>query len=160
MMCESGTERQREAGASMVEFAIVGLVFFIIVFGVFDFGRAILYYNMLSNAAREGARYGAIWSRDGALITNTEICNVAFNSTTMPGITYPASPGCGNPVGTPPYTLTVSVPSRGAQRTETSDGSPVKVTATFGFQPLTPLIGGLVGDPVMLSASSSMYVED
>ena len=51
--------RSRErSGQAIVEFAMVSLAFFMIVFGTIDFGRAIFMYSQLHNAVREGARYG------------------------------------------------------------------------------------------------------
>jgi hypothetical protein len=47
---------ERCRGQSLVEFAIVGPLFFILVFGCIDFGRAYYHQNQLTNAAREGAR--------------------------------------------------------------------------------------------------------
>lgn len=48
------------SGQAIVEFAIVSIAFFMIVFGTIDFGRAVYMYSELSNAVREGARYGKI----------------------------------------------------------------------------------------------------
>jgi Flp pilus assembly pilin Flp len=48
-----------ESGAAMVEFAIVALILFSLIFAMIDFGRALFLYNNLTNAAREGARFGA-----------------------------------------------------------------------------------------------------
>ena len=48
-----------EHGAAMVEFAIVAPLLFMLVFGIIDFGRALFVFNNLTNAAREGARFGA-----------------------------------------------------------------------------------------------------
>jgi len=47
-------------GASLVEFAVVCILFFILLFSIIDF--AILLYNkqVINNAAREGARYGLV----------------------------------------------------------------------------------------------------
>lgn len=55
--------RAREAqsrGQSLVEFALVLPVLLVILLGVVDLGRAIYYYNTLSNLAREGARAGIV----------------------------------------------------------------------------------------------------
>lgn len=47
-------------GAAMVEFALVAGLLFLLIFGIIDFGRALFLYNNLTNAAREGARVGAV----------------------------------------------------------------------------------------------------
>ncbi len=49
-----------DRGAAMVEFAIIAPLLFLLVFGVIDFGRVFFLYNNLTNAAREGARAGAV----------------------------------------------------------------------------------------------------
>ncbi len=48
------------SGASMVEFAIVAPLLFIILFGIADFGRLFFEYNSLTNAARDAARTAAV----------------------------------------------------------------------------------------------------
>ena len=53
-------------GQSLVEFALILPLFMLIVLGIFDFGRAIYAYSALHNAAREGARYGAVHHCDTA----------------------------------------------------------------------------------------------
>src|SRR3989442_4577013 len=47
---------RRRAGQSMVEFAVLAPVFFLLLLGTIDLGRAVYTYNAISNAAREGAR--------------------------------------------------------------------------------------------------------
>jgi hypothetical protein len=57
-------KRHVDHGGAMVEFAIVLPLLLILVFGIIEFG--ILMYNraVLSNASREGARYGIISEYD------------------------------------------------------------------------------------------------
>ena len=64
------TPRQvgREDGAAAVEFAIVATLFFMLVFGIIDFGFAFHSWNNAANAAREGARKAAVTRRDTAAI--------------------------------------------------------------------------------------------
>jgi len=47
-------------GAALVEFALIGLVFFTILFGLIEFGRAFFTYNTLVEATRRGARVAAV----------------------------------------------------------------------------------------------------
>src|SRR5256885_13209599 len=47
---------RRRAGQSMVEFAVLAPIFFLLLLGTIDLGRAVYTYNAISNAAREGAR--------------------------------------------------------------------------------------------------------
>ena len=50
----------RRLGQSMLEFALVVPFFLVILFSLFEFGRAMVEYTSLSNAAREGARTGIV----------------------------------------------------------------------------------------------------
>lgn len=47
-------------GQATVEFAIVSIIFLMIVLGTIDFGRAIYMYSELTNSVREGARYAQV----------------------------------------------------------------------------------------------------
>jgi hypothetical protein len=47
-------------GQTLVEFALILPAFLLLVVFIFDFGRAVYYYSAIHNAAREGARYGAV----------------------------------------------------------------------------------------------------
>ena len=50
----------REAGQELVEFALILPLLLLLFLGIIEFGRAILAYNTIANAAREGARYGIV----------------------------------------------------------------------------------------------------
>ena len=47
--------RSNRQGAAAVEFALVVPVFFLMVFGMIEFGARIMVQQLLTNAAREGA---------------------------------------------------------------------------------------------------------
>jgi Flp pilus assembly protein TadG len=49
-----------DKGITTVEFAIIGLLMMILVFGVIEFGRALFVMNMLTEATRRGARLAAV----------------------------------------------------------------------------------------------------
>jgi Flp pilus assembly protein TadG len=50
--------KKRHRGQATVEFAFVGLMFFALFFGVFEVARFAFGVSTVSNAAREGARWG------------------------------------------------------------------------------------------------------
>lgn len=52
--------RKNERGASVAEFAIVALIFFILIFGIIEFGRMLYTHNALADATRRGARYAVL----------------------------------------------------------------------------------------------------
>jgi Flp pilus assembly protein TadG len=69
MMTTRKNEHARR-GAAMVEMALVLPLFLLLVLGVIEFGRAMMIANLVTNAAREGARMAVL---DGS--TNTEVNN-------------------------------------------------------------------------------------
>lgn len=50
---------RRERGATLVEFALVAPLLFILLFGIVDLGRMVAAYSGVVSAAREAARYGS-----------------------------------------------------------------------------------------------------
>jgi Flp pilus assembly protein TadG len=57
---------REERGAALVEFAIIVALLLVIVFGTIDWSRYFLLRAKLTNAVREGARFGAVLSESGA----------------------------------------------------------------------------------------------
>jgi Flp pilus assembly protein TadG len=101
--------RRNRRGAAVVEFAVVAPVFFLLVFGMIEFGRMVMVQQLLTNAAREGARVGVLDSS-----TSTEVSNAVKSYLTAAKInnptitctpTNPSSATYGQPV-----TVTVSIP--------------------------------------------------
>src|SRR5438067_222248 len=60
----------RRRGAAAVEFAFVAGIFFFMVLGIFEFGRAFMVMEMLTEAAREGARTAVIEGATGSQVQN------------------------------------------------------------------------------------------
>jgi len=54
------TRRGRGRGQALVEFALVAPFFFVLLFSLIEFGRAVYYIQTLNHAAREGARYAIV----------------------------------------------------------------------------------------------------
>ena len=50
----------RERGSTLIEFALVGLLFLILLLSFVEFGRMLLVYNSVANAARAGVRYAIV----------------------------------------------------------------------------------------------------
>lgn len=49
-----------QRGVTTVEFAIIGVLLFVVIFGVVEFGRALFVMNTLTEATRRGARIAAV----------------------------------------------------------------------------------------------------
>src|SRR4030042_5191220 len=59
----NNTLHQHQRGQSMVEFALMLPLMALVLVGVFDLGRAFFASITITNAAREGARYGGRYSK-------------------------------------------------------------------------------------------------
>src|SRR5262249_25698707 len=55
-----GVLRRDEGGTALVEFALIAPLLFLLIFGIIDFGRALNYYNELTQLAGQGARAAAV----------------------------------------------------------------------------------------------------
>jgi Flp pilus assembly protein TadG len=94
-----------------VEFAIVAPVFFILVFGMIEYGRMVMVQQVLTNASREGARYAVIQSTNDTNAVETKVkdyltsakLNAAASTVT---VDWPA----GGDDSAQPVTVTVSIP--------------------------------------------------
>lgn len=65
---------RNQKGGTLLEGAITLMLFFTLIFGVLEFGRAYNLYQTITNAAREGARYSvAPFSGTDNLPTTTQV---------------------------------------------------------------------------------------
>jgi Flp pilus assembly protein TadG len=103
--------RRNRQGAAVVEFAIVAPVFFLLVFGMIEYGRMVMVQQVITNASREGARVGVL---DGSTtssvttavnnyLTAAKVSTASTTTTVSPN--PPSSAGYGGAV-----TVTVAIP--------------------------------------------------
>jgi Flp pilus assembly protein TadG len=89
-------------GQSVVEMALVVPMFILLFMGVIDLGRAFHDYVVLSNAVREGARYGSRYSWHTAGIVDAVHVEAANNgidpSTIAVTVTFPSGWACMQPI--------------------------------------------------------------
>ncbi|MFN2545512.1 MAG: TadE/TadG family type IV pilus assembly protein [Actinomycetota bacterium] len=104
----------REDGAAAIEFAIVSVILFMILFGIFEFGRTYSQYEVLQGAAREGARRAAV----GA--STSDVKQAVIDAAE-------------------PYTLT-NQPAVDRSCTDDTVGDPVTVSWTQQFQISIPFL--------------------
>ncbi len=139
--------RRGERGQALVEFSLISIVFFLLVFGMVDAGRAVWNYNTLAQATREGARYAIVHGGD------------SFD---------PSGPGGDH--YTPPNTdsmVTQQVekfggglnPSRLTVQTEWPDGSNISgshvtVISEYEFEPIFDFLG--IASFTMTSSSTML----
>jgi Flp pilus assembly protein TadG len=90
---------QAEQGSAVVEFALVLPILLLIVFGIINFGVLLYNQSVITNAAREGARWAAIHSSAvyGNTCTNSysaapvDPCQVSFSYATSVLISFGAN---------------------------------------------------------------------
>lgn len=76
--------RKCQQGLASVEFAIIGLVSFIVLFGALEVARMMFTVNMLQEATRRGARMAAVCTVDNPAIARAALFNSSGAGTTSP----------------------------------------------------------------------------
>jgi Flp pilus assembly protein TadG len=82
-------------GASVVEFAIVAPLFFLLVFGMIEFGRMVMVQQVLTNASREGARRAVLSGVSDADVETTVedyLANASISGATVTIATQAPTP--------------------------------------------------------------------
>ena len=87
-------------GSAAVEMAIVLPIFFMVVMGIVEFGRAMMVGQLVTNAARHGARESAVDGATNATVT-TAVKDFVSNSVGVAQadvtVEIVVDPGAGNP---------------------------------------------------------------
>ena len=125
----------RRWASSTVEFAFVAPIFFLILFGIYEYARYLFTIQMVNNAAREGARYVAVTA-------DTDVTTAGIQTYVDQ---YLMGQGAAQLVGyTPASSITVykadpvTGQSTGQSWTTAAWGDPIGVTVTGTYQPLMP----------------------
>lgn len=133
---------KNESGTSMAEFAVVALFFFMLVFGVIEFGRFLYTHNALTDAARRGARYAVLHQAEVAQDGSPHVAKCVRN-VVMYGETHiePYDDGC-DPLSGEPVLInniasaTIEVNFRGADL-DNNPGSPNPYGTNLGTATVT-----------------------
>ena len=129
---------KKQEGASLVEFSVLAPLFVVLLFGLVEFGLSIYNKGVLTNASREGARFGVVYTTPRK--TTTEIKTKVRDYLTKSGFTD---------------TATINVTGAGG-----SSGSSLTVTVTYpyNFQVLPHFVSSLTGT-LNLTANTVMLME-
>jgi Flp pilus assembly protein TadG len=104
--------RKNRRGAAVVEFAIVAPIFFLLIFGMIEFGRVVMVQQLLTNASREGARLGVLNDSTSTQVKDKVVSYLAGTKITIAAsnvnVVYAADSSGGG--GGESVTVTVSVP--------------------------------------------------
>lgn len=135
--------RHDEDGAAAIEFAIVASLLFMLVFGIIDFGFGFHTWNGTAHAAREGARYAAVESRESEIVARTRAAADFLDQSKM-SVTVTCSSG-GSVFGT---------------CVAPAEGDYIRVTVDYVYSYITPLPGFAgVGDDMTLHSQSEVRYE-
>jgi Flp pilus assembly protein TadG len=149
-MIRTRVQGKRRRGATAVETALVILPLLMMLFGIFEYGRLLMDWNLLDNAAREGCRY-ALANNTSSTI-NTDVQTVVNN--------YMA----GRNTSFSSFTVTVSGTHSGTTYTGNAvnnlapgDLITVSVSGNYNFLNIIPLVS--MPNVFSLSSSISMFCE-
>jgi Flp pilus assembly protein TadG len=90
-MVRGKLHKSQRQGAAAIETALVIIPMVMFLFGVFEFGRLLMDWNLLNNAAREGCRYALVNNTattissdvQGVVTTRMAGATVSFNAFTV-----------------------------------------------------------------------------
>jgi hypothetical protein len=138
------SDRAREQGQSLPEFALVVIPFLLLLMGIFDLGRGIYTYNAASQAAREIARSAAVDLENGAASVGTGARTVTIRNTQkrlVPGLTDAGI-----------QLSCVDLEDLVVTGRDCQTGDFVRVRISVTYRPVTPLLG-LAGPIALVSVS-------
>jgi len=152
----------------MVEFAVLAPIFFLLLLGTLDLGRAIYTYNAIADAAREGARTAVPYECQNQTGLNCPVA-AAVSSKLGGGFSLALDPCVAtrtpsNNACPTPDSATANPPSNTgyvwiSPNVGQSGHQQVIVRITFEFQPWIPVVRDAAGQGVALIAESTMVTE-
>lgn len=156
-MVASGARCQRP-GAALVEFAVVSIVFFLFLFGIIEFAMIVWVNNIVDSAAREGARYAAVHTNEGAALSDNVRAEVMKRLAGVQNRFVSFDPDTN-------ITVTAVDPTSGEQLVDvgnnpippegTGFGQLIQVHITGSYQPLLP---GLLRLPSAIPMSGTAVI--
>ncbi|HAA89854.1 MAG TPA: pilus assembly protein TadE [Peptococcaceae bacterium] len=126
--------RRSQRGQALAEFALILPLLLLLVFGIIEFGRIFYSYLMVTQAAREGARLGAVGGSDQEIVALVR--DVA--------------------VGLDENRIKVDIDPVEDQR---SRGDSLRVAVSYDLPLVAPIITELLPNPFPLTAVATMRVE-
>lgn len=146
---------------TLVEYALTMILFFMMLFGIVEFARALYTYHFVSDAARQATRWAAV---NGQTCTDDGSCDgvapmndgVAQISDIQNYVANLAPPGINskNITTTPEWTAPTGSPTICATL-EKYPGCTVEVTVSYKFNFIAPIVWA---KPVTMSSTSEMVI--
>ena len=153
--------RPKSRGQAMVEFALLSTLLFLLVMGIFDFGRAIAVYINIAEAAHEGARQLVLRSNRNSTPPDTLIINATLAKIGGGGMVLTEDPCLSDPTPcSSPSTPTT--PNRGyiwISPNRPTGNHPVTVRTSYRYAPMTGMMSTTVGPSFHRTAGRSMRAQ-
>jgi hypothetical protein len=141
---------RNDEGAVLIEFAIVIGLFFLLVFGMVDFGLAINTRTQITNAGREGARFGTVNLDPGAVEDRVREAGSNLDQDVLV-----VTVACQKPDDSP---CTGASPDGDLRNGQSGDS--VVVTTDYQYSLITPLPGFIDSDnKIDLQSITEMRIE-
>jgi len=148
------------SGQALVEFALIFPIFFFLVMGLFDIGRAIFYYATLNTAVREGTRFAIV----------QPYCDYLANPTSCTGAITDSYPlNCNNAVSKANINICNTIKDKLFNISELSSSTitinrtvtpsaekVINIVINFLFKPVTPGLGMVTNFPI--NVNSQMFL--
>ena len=146
--------RKNESGQTLVEFALIASLLFLILFGIIEFGRIFHAYLVVTSAAREGARKAAITGTAADIETavRNAVSSLSTNvvSKSKNEVLSTMAPSAGQ------VWYAIYYPQNGGYR---RFGDPVEIYIKGRIDLVVPIISNIVGTPYLPRAFAVMRVE-
>lgn len=128
-------------GQALVEFALCSIALLTLILGILEFGRVIVAYATIANAARVGSRYAMVSSSaPGASVTNADVNTITSNVQNAVSSYLGGVSGSGVTVAFPDLSCSGALPSSSCT-TGTFPGNHVQVTVSYPYNPLISYFG-------------------
>lgn len=121
-------------GQALVETALTLPILLLVVMGIIEFGRIFNAELIVSNAAREGARYAALHSTDAQIQTTVQNLTPTLNQNNISVIITP-------------------------QQASRTSGTAATVEVDYNLQIIAPFVNIIIGNPFKISSQTTMRVE-
>jgi Flp pilus assembly protein TadG len=146
--------RRNESGQTLVEFALIASLLFLVLFGIIEFGRIFHAYLVVTSAAREGARKAAVTGTaadiEAAIVAAVASLSDNVVARTRTEVLSATAPSAGQ------VWYAIYYPQNGGVR---RFGDPVEIYIKGRVDLVVPIISNIVGTPYLPRAYAVMRVE-
>jgi Flp pilus assembly protein TadG len=143
-------DRNRRRGSTVVETAIVANLLFMILLGVFEYGRIAMIRELMDEAAREGARLAVVSTSTYPTTTTQQIIDTTCKYMAGQSVSnlniqvYAADSLTGAPIGS---------------WDQAPFGAMIAVQIDADYPPMIPVTFGILPNPLHMTAKSVMRSE-